>query len=275
MKKIFGLVFLVFFGFKGFSLGHDARIIITYPRNQGVWVQVDGKRYNGYDNSVVISNLRPGRHQIKVYSKGSSRNSGIFGIFGNRDRLIYSNNLNVKPGYNVHVDIDRYGKARVDEQHMNSRIRRDHDDRDYRDRDYRNRDDRDRDDCDRDNRDWDYRGRDNRSRDDRDRDDWSHSDVDGRQVLHGEFLRMMEKLRWENGEQERLSLAKEYVQRHEFTSEQVKQLVQLFNYDSQKLELASHAYRNTVDKGNYSILFDVFRSKKSKKELEKFIKNFS
>ena len=259
MKKILGLFFLILFGSKGFALDRDGRIIITYPHSQGVWVDVDGRQYNGYNNSVVISNLSPGRHRVRVYSR-DSRNSGIFGIFGNRERIIYSNTLNLKPGYHVYVEIDRNGKARVNERRMMDKKE------DRRDWDNRGRE----------NRDWDFRGRDDRDRRNQDRDDNRQYDDYGRgNVSHGNFMRMIQDLRGEHNEQRRFGLAKQYVSSYSYTSAQVKQILQLFNHDNEKLDLAKDAYRLAVDKRNYSELMDVFRSKKSRRELEKYIKNDS
>jgi DNA invertase Pin-like site-specific DNA recombinase len=59
-----------------------------------------------------------------------------------------------------------------------------------------------------------------------------------------------------------------------FTSQQVKELLQLFTFENNKLELAKYAYRNTVDKRTYFIVNDVFSFGSSRDELARFIRDF-
>ena len=52
---------------------------------------------------------------------------------------------------------------------------------------------------------------------------------------------------------------------------QVKEMLLLFSFENNKLELAKQAYASTVDKRNYSMVYDVFSFNTSKTELDRFI----
>jgi hypothetical protein len=58
-----------------------------------------------------------------------------------------------------------------------------------------------------------------------------------------------------------------------FTSEQVKEMLQLFSFENNKLDLAKLAYDKTVDPRNFYVVNDVFSHSNSKDELARFIRN--
>jgi hypothetical protein len=58
-----------------------------------------------------------------------------------------------------------------------------------------------------------------------------------------------------------------------FTSEQVKEMLQLFSFENNKLDLAKLAYDKTVDQRNFYVVNDVFSYNNSKDELARYIRN--
>lgn len=59
-----------------------------------------------------------------------------------------------------------------------------------------------------------------------------------------------------------------------FTSEQMLELVKLFEFESYKLDAAKYGYKKTCDKKNYYIMYDVFSFKSSVSNLRQFLKGY-
>ncbi|MBL0135749.1 MAG: DUF4476 domain-containing protein [Chitinophagaceae bacterium] len=79
------------------------------------------------------------------------------------------------------------------------------------------------------------------------------------------FFRYAEDaLRRENFENSRLAIAKQSGERNAFSAQQVKEIVRLFDFEKNKLELAKAAYANTIDKKNYFVIYDAFSFSRSK-----------
>jgi len=252
MKKIFTLISAVLVTLTSFADHNDGMITITYLSKKQTWIEVDGKRYNNRDREIVIRDLQPGYHRIQVYTS-EKRNDwrDIFDL--GRKQMLYNSSLYVRPRQHIDIVINRFGKVLVDERSMNDR-NYDDDDRDY-DRDY----DRDRDRNHDKDRDYDRDGRWDNNR----------SPMDSRS-----FDMLVQALRRENFEQSRLEIAKQSIDRNNFTSLQVKQLAQCFAFDNFKLDLAKHAYSRTVDRDNYFVLNDVFSFSNSKDELAAYIRRY-
>ena len=95
----------------------------------------------------------------------------------------------------------------------------------------------------------------------------------GRAMNESEFSQLMQKMRSQWLNSQKMQVAREAVSRDMFSTAQVRQLIQLISSESDKLELAKLAYRNTVDNRNYAQLYDVFAYQSSREELERYIRN--
>ena len=86
-----------------------------------------------------------------------------------------------------------------------------------------------------------------------------------------DFSQLLQKIRgqWFG----KINTAKEGINENYFTTLQVRQILQLFSSENDKLELAKLAYRNTVDQRNYAQLYDVFSYQSSRDELDQYIRN--
>jgi hypothetical protein len=255
MKKIFTLLTAALVTLTSFAGHKDGRItIFDYSRKQ-LFIEVDGIRYNNRDRELVLDNLNPGNHTVQVYTYDRYSDwRGVFDRYG-RKQYLFNSVIFVKPRHEVFISINRNGLVNVDERKMRRGRDRDwdDDDRDYRDRD---RDYRDRD------RDWD------RNRDDRnDRFDPTRSAMDARsfEMLKGALGR-------ENFEKSRLEIAKNTIDRNNFSTMQVRELALLFAFESNKLELAKYAYHKTIDRNNFYLVYDVFSFSSSKEELANYIR---
>lgn len=73
-------------------------------------------------------------------------------------------------------------------------------------------------------------------------------------------------------ESTKLDIAKSEIDMNYFKSEQVKEMLQLFTFESSKVELAKYAYSKTCDKNTYYKIYDVFTFESSVSDVEKYIK---
>jgi hypothetical protein len=208
-------------------------------------VVLDGRRFEPGFNSIMIQGLETGQHTVKVYRQKSN---GVFNILGKRYEMVYSTSLMIRPRTDVTLTIDRYGRTSISEQKIRGNRRNDRDGRDWdNDRSY---------DYDRDGKFGDYDNNYGYERGMEDR----------------EFRQVLQSIDKEWLETNKLKSATQIVRSNSLTSAQVKQLVLMFSFESNKLELAKQAYQNTVDKKNYYIINDAFSFNSSKDELARFIR---
>jgi hypothetical protein len=155
-----------------------------------------------------------------------------------RNELLYNTVVQVRPNYHVDIMVNRFGKALVDERSL------------------RNNESWD-------NEDW-Y--------DDHNNDGYGNNY--NRAISENAFNQFVQRIRsqWLSG---KMNTAKDGLSRNYFTTQQVRQVLQLFSSESDKLELAKLAYRNTVDQRYYYQLYDVFSFQSSKDELDRYIRNYS
>ena len=244
MKKIYTLSIVLVSVLSSFAFYDDGKLAITYLGRGDIKVTVDGRRYSDNDLTIMVNNLRPGYHTVKITrSKQNRRNNGWW----NNDEVIYSNSIYIKPQTFVDITINRFGKAFVDEEQLNRNDR-------WNDDDHRNNDDRNRDD------DW----RSNNNRNGGYRNPMSYQTFDA----------LGKTLRKESFDDKRLTVAKQVVRDNGVSSEQVKDLLQEFSFENSQLDFAKYCYQYVSNRGNYFIVYDAFSFSSSKDELAKYIQNY-
>lgn len=72
-------------------------------------------------------------------------------------------------------------------------------------------------------------------------------------------------------ESTKLELAKQIASGNCFVTDQVKEIMQLFDFEASKLEFAKYAYSHTYDKGNYFKVNDAFEFDSSVSDLNSYI----
>lgn len=239
MKNIFTLFAGLFLTISAFAFD-NTRLSISSFTNKDLQIEIDGRKQNFKNNAISLRNLSTGYHTIKIFRETKKKNNGWFGNNKSKQEIIYNSSINIKNGYHVDIAINRFGKVLVDERRM------DRNDEWYDEDDY----------------DDNGNGHDN--------DDWGS----GRAMTEREFSQAKESLRREHFENTRMSLAKQIIDQNRFTSDQVKQILQMFAYENSKLDLAKYAYGKTTDKRNYYIVNDVFIHSSSKDELARYIRNY-
>jgi Domain of unknown function (DUF4476) len=261
MKKIFTLLTSLILGMAVFAA--DARpkstLTIKSVDKADLKVVVDGRRFEPNHNSIKIQGLDAGYHQVKIYKE---KNMGLFTIFGKRYEVVFNSSITTKPRTDVTISIDRFNRTTVSNDWGNdNKGRYDHDNKGWSTPGQKNWDDEDDFDFNRGNNYGDYNDRDSRYSSDA-----SMNDREFRQVL--------ESIQKEWLESNKLKSATHIVTSNRLTSAQVKQMLILFSFENNKLELAKSAYANTVDKRNYTMVYDAFSFNSSKDELAHFIRNF-
>ena len=284
MKKIFTLFTSLFLTLALLAAERPKTMLTIKSADQSdIRVVIDGRRFEPYASYMRVSDLQPGYHSIKVYRE---RNFGIFTIFGQRYDLVFNNSMFIKPRSNVMISIDRFGRAQVFENRMGGRSF-DWDDRDWKydhdvnfdsghnDGDYgvRDRDGRGEN---RDNRNGGYGnngGYDNNKGRYGDNGGYGNGGNLSRAMTDYEFNHVLDNISKERFENNMLKSATQIINSNYFTSEQVKQMLQLFSFENNKLDLAKLAFDKTVDQRNFYIVNDVFSYSNSKDELARYIRS--
>jgi hypothetical protein len=265
MKTIFTLLLSTLFTLHSTAY-EGARLTISSISNNKIYVEVDGRRYNLDGNTVSVRNIRTGYHNVKIFRELKKNNKGIwnFGMGNRREETLYSSRVYLKDGYHFDILINRFGKVMVDEHRIDRNDDWYSDDDNYYDRNG-NRDA---------DKDWDN-DRDNRNnQDNRDNRDPRYDNNYSRAMSDYDFGQAKESLRKEWFENTRINSAKQMIDRNYFTSQQVKEMLLLFTFENNRLDIAKYAYGKTVDKGNYFIVNDAFTFSNNKEELARYIRDF-
>jgi hypothetical protein len=158
--------------------------------------------------------------------------------------MIFNGSVYLKRGFELDILVNRFGKVFTDENRI------DH------------------------NSEW-FDGDDDRGYDDHRYDDNSDGGWNngyGNVMSSREFETAKESLRKEWFENSRMTTAKLIMDKNNFTTQQVKEMMLLFTFETNRLEVAKYAYRKTVDKQNYYQLNDALTFNSNKEELARFIR---
>jgi len=238
MKTIFTLFASLFMSIAVFAAARPSSIItVKSADNTDIRVILDGKRFEPHDDAIMFGSMEPGSHSIKIYRQ---RRNGWFSLPVAGYELVYNTIVDLKRRTHLFITVERNGRISMQE----NRLKRTSD----RDRDY--------------NRDNEYSGQ------------WgdhdSHEGYAGA-MSDREFRQVLNSISDEWLESNKFKSASHIVKNNSLSTAQVEQILLLFNFENNKLELAKDAYLNTVDKKNYPMLFDQFSYSSSKRELEKYI----
>lgn len=250
MKTIFTLLTSLFMSIAVFAAARPQSILtIKSADNTDIRVVIDGKNFDPNDNSMMIRGINDGFHSIKVFKQ---RRGGLFNLTGKGYELVYNSTINIKRRTHLFVTIERNGRVNLQE----TKLKRNWDGQD---------------------RNWDN---DDRMYDYEDNGQWGrHGDYDShdgyaRGMNDNEFRNVIASIRKEWLESNKFKSASQIVKTNNLSSAQVEQLVLLFSFENNKLQLAKEAYANTVDKHNYDMLMDVFSYNSSKEELKRYIRGY-
>ena len=75
-------------------------------------------------------------------------------------------------------------------------------------------------------------------------------------------------------ESTKMDMTKSVIDLNYFSTEQIKEILTWFVFESNKLDLAKYSFRNTVDPQNYYKLYNSFTFESSVVDLDNYIKNY-
>lgn len=215
----------------------SASLTIKAADRAPIVVMVDGKCFDIGSSSIMISGLEPTYHQVKVYHQSFQGSVGSFGY--DRD-VLFNGPVLLKPRTNLTIAVDECGAIT-----MNEATRR--------------------------NREF--------------GDTWSggrnYYPSPGGSYSNGTYSKAMndfefDRVLWaiskESFERNRMRSAEQIISTNYFTTGQLRQLLGLFNFEGNKLELAKFGYDKVVDQSNYYTLSDLFSFNSSRDELARCIR---
>lgn len=153
------------------------------------------------------------------------------------EEVIYSSAVFLKKGFHLDITVSRFGKVMIDERRID---RKD---------------------------DW-Y----NEEDDYYDSDNGGWSSADDNVMSARDFNEVKDQIRKEWFENNRMISVKVIVDKNFFTTEQVKELMLLFTFESNRLEVAKYAFCKTVDQRNYFKVNEMLTFSSSKEELARFLR---
>lgn len=234
MKKFFTLFFASLFSLSLLAFEGSRLSISSLATSAEMKIEVDGRKFTMKNNSITLSYLAEGYHQVKIFREKKGKGFA----FGRNEVVVYSNSVFLKSGFHLDITVNRFGKVLIDERRI------DRDDDWYQDED-------------------DYYDNGNGG--------WN--DGYGNVMNGREFEVLKESLRKEWFEANRLISVRFIIDKNNFTTQQVKELMLLFTFEKNRLEIARYAYSKTVDKKNYYLVNEVLTFSSSKDELARFIRN--
>jgi hypothetical protein len=194
-------------------------------------VIVDGKCFDIGSNSIMITNLEPAYHDVKVYQQAVN---GTIEFYGKNYDVLFNSSVLLKPRTSLMIAIDDCGAITMNETKA------------------RNRDFGDT---------WNGGGYIDRPA----------SNIYSKAISNNEFDRVLWAISKENFEINKMRSAEQVISTNYFTTEQLKHLLYLFNFETNKLQLAKLGYDRVVDQSNYYTLSNLFSYNSSKDELAQCI----
>jgi hypothetical protein len=251
MKTLFTFLLSGLVALSAMAADVAGRITVSFTGNRDYRVLIDGRSYAA-SNRIYLNDVSTGRHTIEVYPAQSN----------NRKRVqpLYSGSFTVRSRYDMHIKVLPNGRVQFDEKRADNN-RYDRNDHDWNDRD-------DRYGSDRDDRDW-------RDRDDR---DWRDRDNNGgyndysRAMSDVDFNALVQRIRSQWFGNGKMNTARDGINSNYFTTNQVRQVLQIFSSESDRLELAKLSYRKLVDSRSFTQLYDLFSSS-GQAELDRYIRD--
>lgn len=205
-----------------------ASLTIKSAERSPIVVIVDGKCFDIGSNSIMISNLEPTYHEVKVYQQTFN---GPIDLCGKDCDVLFNSSVLLKPRTSLLIAIDDCGAVTMNET---------------------------------------------RTRTPRVGDTWqpgrydhhfNTEDIYSKAMSNNEFDRVLWAIGKEKFETNKMTSAEQIINANYFTTIQLRELLRLFNFESNKLQLAKLGYDKVVDQSNYYTLSDLFSFTSSRDEL--------
>ncbi len=205
-------------------------LFLTVNRSQQVVVEVNNQKQTNKQNSFKFYNLSGGNTFVKIYDKWTGM-------------TLFQNTVSIPVNYLVTAELDNFGNMNIlssqplygNQNTVGTVNYGNNCDDDY-DNNYGNN-----------NGYGNNKGHHNQN--------GNYNQNNKKNKYFDQFLA---QLKDESFDSNRLKTAKSYLLQNKISAEQVKQIAELFSFDSYRLDWAKAAYSNCYDKGNYFLLKSVF-----------------
>jgi hypothetical protein len=208
------------------GLRPSASLTVKSADRSPIVVIVDGKCFDIGSNAIMISNLEPTYHDVKVYQQTFN---GSVELCGKDCDVLFNSSVLLKPRTSLLIAVDDCGAITMNETRMRTGGIGD---------------------------------------------TWQpgnynfHFKTDNPKVIsNNEFDRVLWAINKEGIETNKMRSAEQIINSNYFTTAQLKQLLRVFNFESNKVQLAKLGYDKVVDQSNYYTLSDLFSFNSSKDEL--------
>jgi len=114
MKKISTLLLSSLFSLSLLAYDGSRLSISTTSNKMDLKIEVDGRKLDMKNNSITLSNLNEGYHNVKIFRDVKRTGFG----FGKKQDVIYQSSLFLKRGFHSDITVNRFGKVLVDERRI-------------------------------------------------------------------------------------------------------------------------------------------------------------
>ncbi len=233
MKTVFTLLLAT--TFTAAFARNEGKLTIAIISDKNFSVYVDGRMYQDEENTFTLNQVQPGNHTIQVYRV--TRNNNGYGNTRNRKR---NNDRRGELLYTSTVYVKPSYHVDVVINRFGKALV---DEKSLADR----------------NGSWND-------------DDWNNNNNGYMQAMTDyDFTQLMQRIRsqWFG----RLGTTKDAINENYFYTSQVRQILEVFTTEFEKLELVKLSYAKLVDRQNFRQLYDLF-SYASQTELDRYIRNY-
>ena len=118
MKKIFTFSILLLTCTSLWAFPYKSRLTFSSFSGSISKIIVDNRTYTLKDNNdgVIIEDLLPGNHRVRIYKIKNGYNGNKFGT--GQMQLQYNENVFIKQGYHTDIVINRFGRVLLDEEKL-------------------------------------------------------------------------------------------------------------------------------------------------------------
>jgi hypothetical protein len=204
-------------------------------------VVFDNTQYNYPGNAARFDNIPAGEHYLKIMKVSAK--------VPMKDDVVFEGKIKIPAGFNVYAVIDEYNsfaiykKVAIDKGRCDCNCS------------YRR-----------------YCSTDGKIEEHHDEHQVDLSnDCKYRAINDEDFKKFKKSIGNRNFESTNVSIAKDALNKNFFTTDQIKEVLTFFTFESDKLDIAKYAYAHTCDQKNYSQLYDAFTFDSSVDELRNYI----
>ncbi|MFI5187247.1 MAG: DUF4476 domain-containing protein [Chitinophagales bacterium] len=237
MKTISTLLTSFFLTTSIFAAGvrSTATLTVKSVNKADIVVVVDDKRYDLGTHSIMISDLDACNHEVTVYQEN---NSGSVNCSEKTYDVLFNSSVELKPRTNLEITIDDCGIITMNETKFRTPGFGDT----WKGSNYYNEN------------------------------GFDNNNAYSKAISEIDFSRVVWAISKESSETNRMRSAEQIINMNYLTVDEVKQLMQLFCSDDNKLDVAKLAYDKTVDQDDYYTLNNVFKFDNSRDELARCIR---